>query len=98
MAMEGVPAYLSKALVAALLAFVMVFGWSMLTSRTAESATPRHTVTYSVQPGDTLWGYAEQVTPAGGDVRQTVDEIVELNGLQSTSLVPGQSIVVPIAR
>lgn len=87
---------LSKGLIVALLAIAVVFGWSMLEPRTAESATPVQTVTYQVQAGDTLWQYAQEVTPAGGDVNQKVDEIVRLNNMQSTGLKPGESIVVPI--
>lgn len=94
----GMPAYLPKVLVGVLLACALVFGWSVYSPDTAQSATPRHTVTYSVQQGDTLWQYAQQVTPPGGDVRGTVRDIVELNHLQSTELMPGQTIVVPVDR
>ncbi|WP_235341758.1 LysM peptidoglycan-binding domain-containing protein [Bifidobacterium boum] len=45
-----------------------------------------------------MWQYAQQVTPPGGDVRGTVRDIVELNHLQSTELMPGQTIVVPVDR
>lgn len=54
------------------------------------------TTTYIVRPGDTLWGYASQVTPRGGDIRQTVSELIELNDLETASLTAGQSIVVPV--
>ncbi|MFR0569635.1 LysM peptidoglycan-binding domain-containing protein [Bifidobacterium apri] len=87
---------LAKGLIIALLVFAAVFGWSVVESKTAESATPARTVTYTVQAGDTLWRYAQETTPAGGDVNQKIDEIVRLNNLQSTGLKPGETIVVPI--
>ncbi|MBM6698923.1 LysM peptidoglycan-binding domain-containing protein [Bifidobacterium pullorum subsp. saeculare] len=49
----------------------------------------------TVRPGDTLWSYAADITPAGGDVGATVDELVELNGLEGPSLQVGQRLVVP---
>ena len=45
-----------------------------------------------VGPGDTLWGMAGA---ADGDVRATVHEIVEHNGLHGTMLEPGMGIWVP---
>lgn len=87
---------LAKGLIVALLTFAAVFAWGMVEPRPAESATPAQTVTYTVQEGDTLWRYAQETTPAGRDVNQKIDEIVRLNNLQSTSLKPGETIVVPI--
>jgi nucleoid-associated protein YgaU len=47
-----------------------------------------------VQPGDTLWSIA---TEAAGtdDVREVVDRIQELNGLDDTVLIPGQVLELP---
>nr|WP_236029245.1 LysM peptidoglycan-binding domain-containing protein [Bifidobacterium miconisargentati] len=50
---------------------------------------------YIVRPGDTLWLYASRITPAGQDVSQTVDRLMALNGLESSSLRAGQRIIVP---
>ncbi|RBP99192.1 peptidoglycan-binding protein [Bifidobacterium xylocopae] len=52
-------------------------------------------VSYTVRPGDTLWTYARMVTPEGGDVSGSVDELMGLNGLTSPVLQTGQRIVVP---
>ncbi len=46
-----------------------------------------------VGPGDTLWGIARQVTPAGGDVAATVDRLVARNGGVS-SLQPGMRLAI----
>lgn len=60
-------------------------------------AAPQHqdVVSYTVRPGDTLWSYAEQITPEGENVSDTVDELMQLNDLDSGALNPGQRLVVP---
>ena len=58
----------------------------------AEPVTP-----YTVESGDTLWEIAADRTRAGDDVRATVIEITELNGLDTSLIVPGQVLVVPLA-
>lgn len=55
------------------------------------------TTTMTVQDGDTLWEIAEQVRP-GEDPRRTVHEIVELNDLSDSTLIPGQTLVLPTAE
>jgi nucleoid-associated protein YgaU len=47
-----------------------------------------------VEPGDTLWSIAESVA-GGADVRAVVDRIQEMNGLDGSSLVPGQILQLP---
>ena len=63
----------------------------------ADSA-PHSTVLHVVKPGDTLWNLAAQSTPAGGDVRATVDLIRELNELPTSVVVVGDAIQVPLGR
>ncbi|MEY2436095.1 MAG: hypothetical protein QOF97_931 [Acidimicrobiaceae bacterium] len=46
--------------------------------------------TYVVQPGDTVWSIAEQLSP-GADVRAAVDHLVSLNG--SAALEVGQHLL-----
>lgn len=53
-----------------------------------------HRRVHVVQRGDTLWGLA---TRFGGrrDPRQYVFELQRLNGLQGSSIVPGQELFLP---
>lgn len=51
-------------------------------------APQAHAATYTVQPGDTMWKIAVYH-------RLTVAQLLQLNGLSSTSLVPGQKLQVP---
>lgn len=62
----------------------------------ARSALQTSTMSYIVQPGDTLWSYAEDITPKGGDVRDTVDDLIAMNGLDDMTLHAGQKIIVPV--
>jgi nucleoid-associated protein YgaU len=48
---------------------------------------------YRVQHGDTLWSIAERMF--AGDPREGVWELRERNGLDSTTIVPGQVLVLP---
>jgi Tfp pilus assembly protein FimV len=49
-----------------------------------------------VRPGDTLWSIAQRVRP-GDDPRSTVAAIVDANGVEAGSLMPGQALTVPVA-
>jgi nucleoid-associated protein YgaU len=47
-----------------------------------------------VQPGDTVWSIASEHYP-GDDVRNRVDDIERLNGLQSPLISTGQTLRLP---
>jgi nucleoid-associated protein YgaU len=47
-----------------------------------------------VEPGDTLWSIATSLG-GEGDVRAVIDEIQELNDLESAELTPGQTLRLP---
>jgi LysM domain len=49
---------------------------------------------YIVEQGDTLWSIASHLTH-GGDPRGVVDEMMEMNHLQSADLHPGDRLVLP---
>ena len=80
-------------LVAALVAVVMVIGAASVSAVTSAPAAPA-TATVVVQPGQTLWGLAEQVAP-NEDPREVIKRISDLNALTSPIVAPGQSLVVP---
>lgn len=50
-----------------------------------------------VAPGETLWQIAATITEPGEDVRDVVGDLVRLNALPDSSLLAGQTIVVPVS-
>jgi Tfp pilus assembly protein FimV len=48
----------------------------------------------TVAPGETLWQIAERVAP-GTDPRETVAQILELNGLQTSQVQVGTALLLP---
>jgi LysM repeat protein len=82
-------------LAALLLAFVVGVLVAAGSVATQEPGTPEPTRIMTVGTGDTLWAIAADLTPAGGDVRDTMEQIERLNALESGMLVAGQRIVVP---
>jgi nucleoid-associated protein YgaU len=60
-------------------------------ARAGQSAGPEGR--YVVKPADTLWAIA--LREYGGDPREAVWEIRERNGLDGTTLHPGQVLVLP---
>ncbi|NDE62143.1 MAG: LysM domain-containing protein, partial [Cyclobacteriaceae bacterium] len=49
-----------------------------------ESSTPK---TYTVQPGDSLWNISKKHS-------LTIDQIKRLNNLNSTTIKPGQRLII----
>ncbi len=62
---------------------------------TQRPGTPEPTRTVMVGPGDTLWGIAAEIAPAG-EVRSMVDRIERLNALDSAMVQAGQRLQVPV--
>jgi LysM repeat protein len=54
-------------------------------------------VTAVVQPGDTLWSFAERNTPHRSP-RAAIAEIRQLNNLEGYVIHPGQRLVLPQRR
>lgn len=76
-------------LLIAVLALVVAIGLRTAPTSTA-SATP---IAYVVQPGDTLWGIADDQLP--GDPRAGIAEIQALNDLHGTTIAAGQTLLLP---
>lgn len=74
-------------------AALMVVGSVQADAETSANGAPATSVVV-VQPGESLWGIAQQVAP-GSDPREVITSIRELNGLSEAPVVPGQSLVVP---
>lgn len=56
---------------------------------------PVNVAVHTVSPGETLWRIASGVTAPGHDVRDTIDDVLELNAMTSVDLVAGQQLLVP---
>ena len=61
---------------------------------TQQPGTPEPTRIVQVGTGDTLWGIASDLAD-DGDVRAMMEEIKQLNALDSAVLQAGQRLVVP---
>jgi len=57
---------------------------------------PAQVEQHVVAPGETLWQIAVSIAGPTDDVRDVVGELVRLNGLPDSSLLAGQTIVVPV--
>lgn len=72
-------------------------GQAIVGSVAAGATEPTRTRSVLVQPGQTMWEIAESAAPSA-DVRATVDEIVELNGLAGAGkLAAGERLRVPVS-
>lgn len=75
------------------LGFTIIGGGAALASR--DQGAPAGTfTTITVAPGDSLWAIAEEVAP-GHDPRDVVDDIVQLNALDSAEVQAGQRLSIP---
>lgn len=73
----------------ALVAVLALFLWATFARSSGASGPERR---YVVQPYDTLWSIA---ATGSDDPREGVWEIRERNGLESSTIVPGQVLVLP---
>jgi hypothetical protein len=81
------PSFIGRLLLVALAALVL---WALFAGE-GGAGGPEHS--YRVEPGDTLWSIAERTFP--GDPREGVWKLRERNALPSTTIVPGQVLVLP---
>jgi LysM repeat protein len=73
---------------------VIIVAMLLLGSQKPEKASEY--ISYTVQPGDTLWSISEEITPIGRDLRYTVREIQDENGIENSVIRVGQVILVPV--
>ena len=72
------------------LALAVLLVWAFFAGESGAGGPER---SYRVKPGDSLWSIAERTY--AGDPREGVWELRERNGLDSTTIAPGQVLVVP---
>ena len=53
-------------------------------------------INYIVTTGETLWSIAKEYTPDSKDIRQTINEIKELNNMTNSNIYVGQVIKVKL--
>lgn len=66
----------------------------LLASSVMAAGPEPETVDYRVLSGDTLWTIAEEVS-LDDDTRGVVSQIRDLNDLDSSLIIPGQTLLVP---
>lgn len=86
--------------VLAALASVVAIGTGIVGGQAvaAGPAQALEVVSYTVQPGDTLWQIAAGVADPGEDVRDVIVELQDLNALPRAELTAGQHLVLPAHR
>jgi hypothetical protein len=78
-----------------LVLLILAAGAFLLFSLGVQADVPLVVDEVVVVSGDTLWAIAATVTEPGDDIRQTIAEIMELNDLSSSTIRPGQRLLVP---
>ncbi len=81
-------------LAAGVLSVIVVLSGQVTADAGSQVSGPASSV-FVVQAGDSLWSIAQIVAPER-DPRETIARIRDLNGMGSSTVIPGQSLVVPI--
>ena len=75
-----------------LLAPMVTWGATAVASSPGE---PTEVRVHAVQPGETLWGFAQEVARPGEDVRHAVGRLQELNEMSTGALRVGEVLLLP---
>lgn len=75
-----------------LLAPMVTWGATAVASSPGE---PTEVRVHAVQPGETLWGFAQEVARPGEDVRHAVGRLQELNEMSTGSVRVGELLLLP---
>lgn len=85
---------LATLVVAGLFVAAVVVGLGALRAAAVDDAVPGRTVVVEVHRGETLWELAERVAPRSPRLA-VVERIRQLNGMNGSTIHPGQPLVVP---
>ncbi|HXZ98941.1 MAG TPA: LysM peptidoglycan-binding domain-containing protein [Candidatus Binatia bacterium] len=92
-AARGRPLRLGRLLLVGGVVLLLLRGLSAVS---AGAVSPAGAATVTVRPGDTVWSIVERHFP-GDDVRERVAEILQINGLHSAVIQPGETLALPRA-
>jgi len=73
-------------------AFVFALNGGGATATLGGSEVPFHYMT--VDSGESLWQLAETIAP-GADPRDVIEQLMQLNRLESSEVFPGQQLAIP---
>jgi uncharacterized protein YpuA (DUF1002 family) len=82
--------------VAALLLIAILLIALPIVSRDAKSSASTSVIEVIAKSGDTLWSVAQAHPLPGMTTAQTADHIAELNNIESSRILAGSSILVPV--
>lgn len=85
-----------RVLVALGFALSIAVGGTVGTLVQGAGAVPEEVATVVVQPGQSLWVIASGSAAPNQDVREVVDQIRTLNGLEHSTVHAGQELSVPV--
>lgn len=80
-----------------LIAFIGIYGIFAVNAsdnHTSKDEPVKYYTSISVESGDTLWDIAKEHRPEGCSINSYINEIIELNHMNSSTLYAGQHIII----